>query len=198
MTARLLVVRHGEAEYETHAVTDEGGSLTTEGRAQSRALGELLAPYDVAAVYASSMSRATQTAELAARVLGVEVVVREGLREFSVGDFEGVPSEPDPIRPIYARWVEGDLDARIPGGESGAEGVERIRWVLEEAAGAHPDATVLVVSHGAAICTALPALARNMSIDQVHDHRLANCGVVQVVRDEEGWLVTDWPGLDLS
>ena len=100
MTSRLLVARHGATVYETDTVTDAGGSLSPEGRAQSRELGERLASYDVAHVYASSMSRATQTAELAAHRLGVEVSVRDGLREFSVGDFEGAPCEPDPIKPI--------------------------------------------------------------------------------------------------
>jgi probable phosphoglycerate mutase len=197
MTTRLLVARHGAAEYETDTVTDAGGSLTAEGRAQSRALGERLAAYDVAHVFTSSMSRATQTAELAARVLGVGVSVRDGLREFGVGDFEGAPCEPDPIRPIYRRWVEGDLSARIPGAENARDGIERMTRVLDEACQAHEGRSVLVVSHGAIICTTLPSLAGNLSIERVHGRPLPNCGVVEMARDDAGWVAVSWPDLDL-
>jgi 2,3-bisphosphoglycerate-dependent phosphoglycerate mutase len=193
MTTRLLVARHGAAVYETDTVTDAGGSLSAEGRAQSRELGERLAAYDVAHVFASSMSRATQTAELAARVLDVEVSVRDGLREYSVGDLEGAPCEPDPIAPIYAEWVAGDMSVRIPGAESGTEGVERFEGVLAEAV-AGP-ATALVVSHGAVICTALSMLARNLTPQQVRGRLLAHCDPIEVERGGDGWRVVSWPGL---
>ena len=197
MTSRILVARHGAAVYETDTVTDGGGSLSPEGRAQSRALGERLASYDVAHVYASSMSRATQTAELAARRLGAGVSVRDGLREFSVGRLEGAPSEPDPVEPIYARWVAGDLSARIPGGESAIDGIDRMTRVLDEACTSHVGRSVLVVSHGAVMCMALPSLARNLSVDRVHGRPLPNCGVVEMRRDADGWVAVSWPDLDL-
>ena len=79
--ARVFLARHGEAEYETELLMDHGGSLTTTGRAQARELGEKLRSERIAHVYSSTMSRAVQTAELAAGVLGVEVTVREGLVE---------------------------------------------------------------------------------------------------------------------
>lgn len=193
VVGRVLVARHGAAEYETDTVTDAGGSLTAEGRAQSRAMGERLAAYDVGQVFCSSMSRAVQTAELAALRIGVQVSVRDGLREFGVGDYEGVPCEPDPIRPIYAHWVAGDMTVRIPGGESGVEGVTRFAAVLDEAV-ARPR-TSLVVSHGAIICTALSTLACNLTPKDVHGHRLDHCDPIEMARDDEGWRVVSWPGL---
>lgn len=193
----MLVARHGAAVYETDTVTDAGGSLSPEGRAQSRALAARLAADEVAHVYCSSMSRATQTAELVAGALDVGVTVREGLREFAVGDLEGAPSEPDPVRPVYQRWVEGDLDARVPGGESATDGISRMRAVLEGAVETHPGRTVLVVSHGGLICTALPHLARNLTIARVHQRHIANCDPVEMSYDEGGWVALGWPGLDL-
>src|SRR6478735_8890928 len=83
--ARVLVARHGEAEYETDLCSDDGGSLTPLGRKQARELGVSLQGERVARVWTSSLSRAVQTAEIVAGVLGVDVVVREGLREYGVG-----------------------------------------------------------------------------------------------------------------
>ena len=86
---RVFVARHGEAEYETDLVCDDGGSLTALGRQQARELGASLSGERIARVWTSSLSRAVQTAEIAAGVLGVDVVVREGLREYGVGDLAG-------------------------------------------------------------------------------------------------------------
>src|SRR6478609_3419986 len=87
--ARILVARHGEAEYETELCGDDGGSLTALGRAQARELADLLSGERIARVWTSSLSRAVQTAEIVAASLGVDVVVREGLREYGVGSLAG-------------------------------------------------------------------------------------------------------------
>jgi phosphohistidine phosphatase SixA len=49
--ARVLLARHGEAEYETPLLMNHGGSLTTAGRAQARELGERLREERIAHVY---------------------------------------------------------------------------------------------------------------------------------------------------
>lgn len=187
---RLLVARHGAAEYESVELHDNGGSLTAEGRRQSDALGERLASERVAAVWCSAMSRAVQTAEIAAARLGVSVTVREGLREFGVGGFAGRPPEPDPFIATCSAWLEGDLDQRIEGGESGREVVDRVREVLDEIADSHRGEAVLVVSHGGAICTAVSALTGH---GPPTDFRLPNAGVVRLERDGDGFrLARPW------
>lgn len=193
--ARVFVARHGEADYETDLLADHGGSLSSAGRAQSRALAEALAGERIAHVYASSMSRAVQTAEIAAGRLGVDVTVREGLREFSVGSHAGHPAEPDPFRPVFDDWIEGRLDTPIPGGESGSQVVDRVRAVLEEAADRFRGEAVLVISHGGAICTAIPNLARNLDPRHLVGRPLANCGVVELAADADGWVARSWAGV---
>ena len=79
------------------------------------------------------------------------------LREFDVGDHRGVPLEEDPFVETYARWMDGHLDERVPGGETGREIADRFDGVLREIADAHPGETVLVVSHGGAIGLGVPA-----------------------------------------
>ena len=195
--ARLIVARHAEAAYESHDLVDQGGSLTPTGREQSRALGDSLRGERIAHVYDSSYSRAVQTGEIAAAALGVGVTVREGLLEVSVGDYAGLPSEPDPIRPIFAQWADGDLDARIPGAENGHEVISRLGDTLDEIADLHRGEAVLVISHGGVMCAALPALARNMRIRDIEGQHLANTAYARFERDGDGWLALEWPGLDL-
>lgn len=192
--ARLFVARHGEAEYESPLLSDCGGSLTTAGRAQSREVAESLAGQRIARVWTSPMARAVQTAEIAAAQLGVDVVVREGLREFGVGDHAGTTGDPDPFADTFAAWVRGDLDVRVPGAESAREVVDRVRAVLEEVADSHRGESVLVVSHGGAICCAVPHLAANLRSNHALDAPLANCGLIELDGDADGWVARSWAG----
>ena len=69
--ATLVVARHGQAAYDVPDVaSDDGGWLTPDGRQQARALGESLRDRRIASVWCSDMTRAVQTAEIAAGVLG--------------------------------------------------------------------------------------------------------------------------------
>jgi probable phosphoglycerate mutase len=184
--ARVILARHGEAEYEDELLADRVGGLNTLGRSQARELGRRLASERVARVVTSSLSRAVQTGELAAAELGVEVAVREGLHEFLVGDHAGTLAESLPFEPVFEAWVAGDLTARIPGGESGLEIAQRVIEVLEDLADTFRGETVLVVSHGGAIYAALSVLAphRERSIAIPH------CGSFVLEGDAEGWRVT--------
>lgn len=192
--ARILVARHGEADYEDDLLADRGGSLSRRGREQARALAGTLAGDRVAGIWSSPMSRAVQTAEIVAAQLGVHVTVREGLREFGVGVHAGSPVEPDPFRPTFERWIAGDLDARIDGAESGTEVAARVCGVLTEVADLHRGETVLVVSHGGAICMGVPALAVNLDPRFPASRPWPNCGVVELEADAGRWRAVSWVG----
>lgn len=191
---RVLVARHGQADYETDLLSDHGGTLSPLGREQSRGLGATLAGDRVARVWSSPMSRAVQTAEIAAALLGCDVLVREGLREFGVGAHAGRSHDPDLLRPTFVRWLAGDLGARVAGGESGTELVGRFAGVLEEVADLHRGETVLVVSHGGAICTGVAALADNLDPGFAHGRSLPHGGVVELAGDADGWRAVAWLG----
>ena len=78
--ARIIVARHGEAEYERPEMNASGGSLTSLGREQARELGERLRSERVAGVVCSELSRAVQTAEIAARCSGCRYGCASGCR----------------------------------------------------------------------------------------------------------------------
>ena len=186
----ILVARHADAEYESHHWADEGGSLTTQGRAQASALGDRLAARHITRVWTSTYARAVQTAEIAAAHLGVPVTTREGLREFSVGSLAGSRAD-DPFADIYRAWLGGDLDRRLPGGETGAELRFRMHHVLHEIVERHRGETVLAVSHGGLMRLTLPLILTSEPGDP--PARLGNCSVVEIGVDEHHWTCRHWP-----
>ena len=196
--ARVFVARHGEADYESELLSDAGGWLSPLGRDQARELAESMAGERIARVWTSDMARAVQTGEIVAARLGVDVMVRTGLREFGVGHAAGTNGVPDPFAETFASWLDGDLAARIPGAESGVEVVERYGAVLDEIADEHRGESVLVISHGGVMCMALSALAGNLSLSHSRDLPMPNCGVVAVEADADGWVARSWAGRPLS
>lgn len=189
---RVFIARHGEAGYEQDVLTDNGGSLTALGREQARGLGESLVDRRIAHVWSSPQARAVQTAEIAAAVLGCGVTVREGLREFGVGEHAGLPLDPDPFRPTIERWLDGDLSARVDGAESGAEVVERMTDVLSEIVDLSRGEAVLVVSHGGAMSMTIPVLAGNLTPRFPEGRPLPNTGLVDLEADDAGWRALSW------
>jgi 2,3-bisphosphoglycerate-dependent phosphoglycerate mutase len=195
--ATLVVARHAEAEYETPLAGDHGGSLTAKGRAQARELGNSLVGRRIAAVWCSDMSRAVQTAEIAAGVLGVAVTVRTGLREFGVGALAGEPFSVELFDPVYDTWMTGDLSGGCPGAESGADVVARVRTELESAVDQFRGETVLVVSHGGAMGLSLPRLVSNVPADYSSGRPLPNCATCELRADADGWVLVSWSGTPL-
>ena len=184
---RVLVARHGEAEYESSVVTDDGGSLSALGRRQSRDLAAALSGERIARIWSSPLSRAVQTAEIVAGVLGVDVVVREGLREYGVGSLAGTHAdERESLAPVFAAWEGGDEGAMIPGGERIGDLVDRMVSTLDEIADQHRGEAVLVVTHGGAIMATLPELV-GRSRASAYDLTLPNAGHVELAVDADGW-----------
>jgi broad specificity phosphatase PhoE len=190
--ARVIVARHGDAAYETEGTGTSGGSLTDEGRRQARELGERLRAERVAAVVCSELSRAVQTAELAAAVLGLPVTVRLGLEEFDVGVERGRPFDPGVFDPVMAAWAAGDLARSVTGGESGRAAADRVLAVLDEVADSCRGETVLAVTHGGVINALWGAIAPGSGPASAGE--VANGSTHAFERDADGWRAVNGTG----
>ena len=187
---RVFLARHGEADYESDLVTDHGGSLSATGRAQATALAQSLRAEGVAQVWCSPLSRAVQTAEIAAASLGLDVVVREGLREYGVGNLAGTTGdEAAVVGRVFDAWVAGDDEATIDGGERIEDIVRRVTGVLTEVADHHRGESVLVVSHGGAIRATLARLV-GMPRAEARNLALPGGGQIGVERDSGDWRLS--------
>jgi broad specificity phosphatase PhoE len=191
--ARFFIARHGEAEYESPPMNATGGSLTVLGREQAAELGQRLRQERVAAVVCSELSRAVQTAEIAGHVLGMPVRVRERLQEFPAGDYLGKPYDPAFFEPMMERWITGDLEAGVPGGETGRETSARVLGVLDDLADQYRGETVLVVTHGGVIVSLWGAIAPGSSAAPPSDG-VRNGSSYVFERDADGWRATETTG----
>jgi broad specificity phosphatase PhoE len=187
----VLFARHAETEYVESWFSDEGGTLSALGRKQAAELGRGLADRRVARVWCSDLSRAVQTAEIAAGELGVGVLVRKALREIHIGDLLGQDFDVDRLREVTDRWADGEVAARFPGGESGRDVVERYRAQLGAIADEHRGETVLVVGHESAACAALPALCLPPPFPP-ELRRLGHGETAELEGDADGWRLVRW------
>ena len=84
---RIHLVRHGEVHNPDHVVYADldGFHLSTRGTQQADAAGRHLAERPLAAIYASPLHRARQTAEAIARPHGLDVTIDDALTEWLIG-----------------------------------------------------------------------------------------------------------------
>lgn len=185
--ARILLARHGQAAYETPGSGDSGGSLTSDGRAQARLLGGRLRDYRPTHVACSELSRAVQTAEIAASDLSLDVEVRMGLQEYDVGDERGHPYNASLFEPLQQHWLRGELSAGIPGGEDGYAVSQRMFAVLNHLADHAAGETVAVVSHGGAMISVLGSIAAGSADLPADGNDMPACDTYVLERSDGEW-----------
>ncbi|MDR1387930.1 MAG: histidine phosphatase family protein [Propionibacteriaceae bacterium] len=154
---RLILARHGRTASNTGHLIDTGlpgADLDQVGRRQALALRDRLGRRPIQAVYASSLVRSQQTAEPLAQALGLPVLVLDGLREISAGQWDqvavGASGQPNPYTTMLLAWLNGDRTATVPGGETVERFLARFEAALATVAAAGPD-LALVVSHASAL-----------------------------------------------
>ncbi len=193
--ATLFVARHGDAAYHhAHVMSDDGGWLSQVGQQQVQDCAQDLLGERIAAVYSSPMERAVESGRLAGDLLGVRHTVVDGLQELGVGTRAGQPWSDPVMQETYAAWIAGDLAARVPGAESGAEIVERMVGALQSIADQHRGEQVLVFTHGGVMSLVLPRVSVNVRNDLAHQRFLPNAVPARVEAGDDGWRVITWPG----
>jgi broad specificity phosphatase PhoE len=200
---RLLLIRHGQTPSNVLGALDTlvpGPGLTELGHEQAAAIPTALAEESIGALFASVQTRAQLTAAPLAASLGLTVQVREGLREIGAGDLE-MKTDAAAIQ-IYHEvafgWAAGDLERRMPGGDTGIETFGRFDAAIDEAA-ASGHSTVACVAHGQIIRAWTAGRSTNIDSDTASRHILHNTGVVTLDGSPAlGWRVLSWSGTALG
>ena len=183
--ARFLVVRHAEAAYpDPDPVGGPDLGLTAKGRSQAHALAAQLAGERVAAVFTSTMGRSEQTAQIVADDLGLAGEELPGVQEYDIGDLVGTEDRAA-VDAVFESWVNGDLAAAYPGGESGADLVARFGSAIEEVADSY---------RGGVMAVAIPRLAGRATPDLLAARWMPHCAIARVEVDADGWALQHWPG----
>ncbi|MGN6168474.1 MAG: histidine phosphatase family protein [Solirubrobacteraceae bacterium] len=139
---RILLVRHGETEWSASGqhTSRTDLPLVEVGREQARALAPALRNRKFTSVLSSPLKRAMETCELTG--FGDVVQVREELREWDYGEYEGLTtSQIREQRPDWNLWRDGCPDGESPDQVSARAG--RLLASLAEV-----DGEVIVFAHG--------------------------------------------------
>jgi broad specificity phosphatase PhoE len=199
---KLLLIRHGQTPGNVLGQLDTahpGPGLTELGERQAEALARSLANERIDALYASTLIRTQITAAPLGRLHSLDVAVLDGLHEIEAGALEKLTDHESHKRYMgtVISWAGGDLDRRMPAGPDGHDFFGRfdaaIETALERSSG--QEATVAVVSHGAAIRTWAGRRAEGADSEFAAKHVLANTGIVALEGDPgNGWKLLHWDG----
>lgn len=163
MSRRLVLLRHGRTAWNESGRAQGHADIELDetGHAQAAAAARHLAGLDIHALWSSDLSRARQTADHVATACDLPVKCDERLREFDVGQRQGLTLDEfaEAFPEEYAAWMRGDGLLPVKGGEVTADVERRIVPALRECLTAlRPGRTGLVVTHGAAMKVAVAGL----------------------------------------
>ncbi|WP_290439450.1 histidine phosphatase family protein [Leptolyngbya sp. 'hensonii'] len=153
----LYFLRHGLTAYSLtggYSGTPENDpGLTPEGLDMAKAFAKAYGDHDWTAIFVSPLRRALQTAKPIAMATGLEIQIRDGLKEITYGDWEG--KHPNLINQEfhddYVRWLADPAWNAPTNGERAVDIARRCGRVIEEIEHTYPNGNVLIVSHKATI-----------------------------------------------
>jgi len=192
---RILAIRHGETAWnvDTRIQGHLNIPLNDTGHWQAERLGQALAGEEIAAIYASDLSRAHETASYVGRATGIPVVAEVGLRERSFGDFEGRTfAEIEIALPDQAeRWRKRDPSFAPTGGESLLQVQDRVLATVNRLAVQHPGELIVLVGHGG-VMDVLYRAATRLDLQAARTWLLGNTAVNRLLWSPEGLTLVGW------
>jgi probable phosphoglycerate mutase len=196
MKTELIMIRHGVTAWnkERRFQGQIDIPLDDEGLRQAQLLGQSMAGAALAAVYASDLTRARQTAEPLASALGLPVVAEPGLRERHYGDFEGCTWDELQREHAadFARWRAREPDFSLPGGGETLLALhDRVEATMRALAARHPGASVVAVTHGGVLDCAY-RIATGLGMREPRQHDLLNASINRILFDGERFSLVGW------
>lgn len=148
----LYIIRHGQTEYNRKGILQGrriDAPLNKTGMQQAEAFYDYYKHEGFELVITSELVRSIESIA-GFRKLGIPHRIDERITEFSWGNNEGLPLSElviETYKNMLRSWYMGDLDARIPGGESGRELFERVSSFVGDLKKASEE-KILICTHG--------------------------------------------------
>ena len=179
-----------------HAVTPTTGiklpgrarglHLSERGHAQAEATAARLAALGkIAAVYASPLERARETAFAIARACGQILRTERDLAELDIGEWTGLSLKRAGRKPEWQLVQRHPSGFRFPGGESFTEMQTRMTGAIAGLVARHPGETLVAVSHADPIKAAV-AHALGTPLDLFQRIVIAPASITAVAYRPEG------------
>jgi len=187
--------RHGQtawnAELRFQGQTDV--DLDPVGVEQAERAARMLGGLKPDLIVSSDLRRAADTAAALGEVTGLEIAFDPGLRETFAGEWEGLrrPEIQERFGVELAAWSGGE-DVRPGGGESRSEVADRtVAALLRALDGLEDGATLIAVSHGGAIRTAIGRLLELPQTLWGALGPLSNCSWSVLEETRVGWRLLE-------
>lgn len=200
----IYLIRHGR---QASTLCNVDVPLSKIGQRQAQLLKRRMRQYPVDALYTSDLSRAVQTAQIVfseREELLEQIIEREELREFDFGALTGVTNpEVGAFYKAYYEKAKKDLkdapvcshdrqaglhEMKYPEGENGEQVYARVQKVLQEIIESGKE-NVAVITHGGVIRVLMTVLfGRGVEGRLLFGSSLENCGITQIIYDEEKQL----------
>lgn len=187
----VLLVRHGQTPTTGASLPGRapGLHLSDTGTAQAEAVAARIGGLTgVAAVYASPLERARETAAPIARARGLRVRRERGLLECDFGSWTGAALKDLAKLPEWRTVQRFPSGFRFPDGESFVEMQNRIVAAVARLAERHPGETVVAVSHADPIKAAV-AHALGTHLDLFQRIVISTCSVSAILVTPDGPVV---------
>lgn len=191
MTTRIILVRHGETEWNDQSRV-QGHSdipMNAKGIRQAELAAIALRDELVAAVLTSDLGRAMETGRIIAEQHQAPLSTHPGIRERCWGVWEGLTmaeiARVDPERHAALRrgeWVTPH------GAESWRAMKQRILRTIETFADRHPGKTIVVATHGGTIKAFVSAFLGVRRTGR-GSMRISNGGISVVLRRADHWTL---------
>ena len=193
---RILLVRHGESAangkgfFAGHLDID----LSELGYRQAESTANYIAEkYNVDAVYSSDLMRASHTAEVIAKKIGISIQTNENLREIFAGDWQGLTF--DELQKNYAKsysvWLTDIGKAACPKGETVKELYNRIWNCLQEIVKENHEKTVVVVTHATPIRSICCRLSGKSLEEMKNEPWVSNASISEAIYDRGIWALKE-------
>lgn len=192
---RILAIRHGETAWnkDTRIQGQLDIPLNDTGLWQAQRTAEALRQEPLAAVYASDLQRAAQTAAAIAQAQNMVVEHHTGLRERHFGECQGATwtdlaaQRPD----VTDQWRRRVPDFAPPGGESLVTLQQRVVAAFNELAARHPGEQIVVVAHGG-VLDILYRAATGLELQAPRTWVLGNAAINRVLWTPDGMTLVGW------
>lgn len=183
MPTTLLLIRHGQTPW--NALGRIQGcndiELEKEGELQAQLLSERLNGR-FSAIYTSPLKRAYKTAEILAAPTHLTIEVDDALCEINFGLWEGLTFKEvaDQYPNELTLWHHDEKEGPLCGGDGSLKNVSlRAKACILNMINAHPNETIVAVSHGGLIKAALLGLF-NLQMTMYHHMAMGNTSLTTI------------------
>ncbi len=195
----LILIRHGETDWnrELRFQGQIDVPLNAVGHEQARRLGQRLAGERAHGLVCSDLTRTRQTAlpisQHNPQLLSSEPTFSSALREQKFGALDGMSvAEIRTLHPeAWAQWLRFDADHAFAGAESTREFHARVMAAVRALAVAHPQQTLVVVTHGG-VLDMIYRTARALPLSGPRQSDIPNAGLNRVRIDADRAEILTW------